>query len=248
MPFVDNNGVRIHYHVQGEGQPVVMLHGLTASMEQWIKAGYVDALKDDHKLILLDARGHGESDKLYKPQDYEPSLMAGDVIAVLDSLGVHKVHCFGYSMGARAGYSLAAYAPERIHSYILGGQHPFARTAEQRDFDLKSIDAWERRRTSVAAGAKSRRSPQDYDVFIAFRRKIMEWPPFPMETLYENMKNVPVFLYTGEVDERQRLTEEFARDLPQASFIALPGLNHDEAILKIDKVLPHVQKFLKKAS
>ena len=79
MPYADNNGVRIHYHVEGQGQPVVMLHGLTTSMEQWIKAGYVDALKDDYKLILLDARGHGKSDRPYKPEDYEPILMAGEI-------------------------------------------------------------------------------------------------------------------------------------------------------------------------
>ena len=72
-------------------------------------------------------------------------------------------------------------------------------------------------------------------------------PDYFMETLYENM-TAPCFLYTGEVEERQMLTEDFAKDLPQASFIALPGLNHDQAILQIDKILPHVQEFLKEVS
>lgn len=247
MPYAENNGMKIHYHVEGQGQPVIMMHGLTTSMDQFIKAGYVDALKDDYKLILIDARGHGKSDQGYKPEDYEPSVMAADVLAILDDLNIEKVHLFGYSMGARIGYSLAAYAPERISSYILGGQHPFPRPPDQRANDLISIEAWEKRRIAVAAGAKSRRSPQDYDVFIAFRKKIMDWPPFPIETLYENIK-VPALLYVGGADGRQMLTEQFAENLPHAKFVSLPGLDHDQAILDIDKVLPHVQKFLAEVS
>ena len=243
MPFVNNNGVKIHYHVEGDGPPVVLLHGLTTSMVQFVKGGYVDALKDDYRLIMLDARGHGSSDQLYETEDYAPQYMASDVIAVMDVEGIDKAHCFGYSMGARGGYSLAVYASDRFHSFVLGGQHPYARTAEQKVDDLKWIERWERRRDSILAGEESRRDPKDYDVFIAFRKQIMRWPPFEVEQIAKGLQG-PTLLFTGEADERNMLTKEFAGNLPNTKFFSLPGLNHDQAFLQKELVLPHVKEFL----
>lgn len=243
MPFVTNNGVKIHYHVEGEGPPLVLLHGLTTSMAQFQKGGYVEAMKDDYQLVMLDARGHGASDQMYAPEDYEPRVMAADVISVMDAMGIEKAHCFGYSMGARAGYSLAVYSPDRFHSFVLGGQHPYARTPEQKADDVKAIERWERRRDAILAGGKSRRDPKDYDVFIAFRKKIMDWPPFEVEQIAKGLQ-MPVLLFTGEADKRNMLTKEFAGGLPNARFLLLAGLNHDQAFLRMDIVLPHVQEFL----
>ncbi|MDA0769783.1 MAG: alpha/beta hydrolase [Chloroflexi bacterium] len=245
MPFVDNNGVKIHYHVEGDGPPLVLLHGLTTSMVQFQKGGYVDALKDSYKLLMMDARGHGASDQLYAAEDYEPHFMASDVIAAMDAEGIDKAHCFGYSMGARAGYSLAVYSPDRFYSFVLGGQHPFARTAEQKADDVKAVVRWEQRRDAILAGEESRRDPKDYDVFIAFRKKIMDWPPFEVEQIAKGLQ-VPVLLFTGEADERNMLTKEFAGQLPNARFFSLPGLNHDQAFLHKEQVLPHVVEFLAK--
>ncbi|MCH7787371.1 MAG: alpha/beta fold hydrolase, partial [Chloroflexi bacterium] len=63
MPYADNNGVKIHYEVEGEGPPLVLQHGFTRSLQGWRDNGYVTALKDDYKLIMVDSRGHGASDK-----------------------------------------------------------------------------------------------------------------------------------------------------------------------------------------
>ena len=61
MPFADNNGVRIHYQVEGEGPPLVLHHGLAGTLEDWRYFGYVEELKRDYQLILMDARcsSHG---------------------------------------------------------------------------------------------------------------------------------------------------------------------------------------------
>ncbi|MDP6798348.1 MAG: alpha/beta hydrolase [SAR202 cluster bacterium] len=64
MPFADNEGTRIHYHVEGSGPPLVLQHGLTSSLENWYAYGYVEPLKAAHQLILIDVRGHGKSDNL----------------------------------------------------------------------------------------------------------------------------------------------------------------------------------------
>ena len=88
MPSITNHGVRIYYEVIGDGPVLVMHHGTSGSGADWLELGYVDALKADHRLILLDARGHGQSDKPHDPKAYDPALRASDVIAVLDELDV----------------------------------------------------------------------------------------------------------------------------------------------------------------
>lgn len=69
MAYADNNGIRIHYQVEGDGPPLVLQHGYSDSLESWYEFGYVDKLKSQCQLILIDARGHGASDK---PHDTAP--------------------------------------------------------------------------------------------------------------------------------------------------------------------------------
>jgi pimeloyl-ACP methyl ester carboxylesterase len=81
MPYVNNQGVRIHYEVEGQGPPLVLLPGFTRDLKTWRLYGYVTALKGDYQLILLDARGHGDSEKPHDPQAYNLELMTSDVEA-----------------------------------------------------------------------------------------------------------------------------------------------------------------------
>jgi pimeloyl-ACP methyl ester carboxylesterase len=67
MPYATNDGVCIHYQEEGSGPPLVLLHGFTLSLEHWRDSGYVTALRDDSRLILMDPRGHGASDKPHDP-------------------------------------------------------------------------------------------------------------------------------------------------------------------------------------
>ena len=126
MPYADNRGVRIHYEVEGTGPPLVLQHGFTDSIGGWRQFGYVDALKGSYRLILLDARGHGASDKPRDPAAYDMALRASDVVAVLDELGVERAHYLGYSMGGRIGFDTARLALERLRSLLIGGAHPYA--------------------------------------------------------------------------------------------------------------------------
>ncbi|MDQ1279064.1 MAG: hypothetical protein QG670_324 [Thermoproteota archaeon] len=107
MPYVSNHGVRIHYEVEGQGPPLVLQHGLSSSLDAWRRNGYVMGLNPEYKLILVDARGHGESGKPYDLQAYSADLMTDDIVAVLDDLGVEKANYWGYSMGGAIGYQLA---------------------------------------------------------------------------------------------------------------------------------------------
>lgn len=124
--FVDNDGVHIHYEAEGQGPPLVLMHWASGSMQDWKLFGYVDALKDDYRLILIDMRGHGQSDKPLDPQAYAPEIQVKDVTMVLDALDVDRAHYFGYSLGAALGWALADSAPERFLSFVLGGDGPGA--------------------------------------------------------------------------------------------------------------------------
>ena len=107
MPYADNEGVRIHYRTEGEGPPLLLHHWAVATMDNWDDFGYVAALKDDYRLVLLDARGHGGSDKPRAPEAYALEKRVGDIVAVLDDLGFAKAHYFGYSMGGWIGFGAA---------------------------------------------------------------------------------------------------------------------------------------------
>ena len=131
MPYADNRGIHIHYETEGDGPPLVLHHWSFTSLESWYDYGYVSALKDDYRLILLDARGHGASDKPHDPEAHELNKRVADIVAVLDDLGVGQAHFFGYSMGGWIGFGVARHAPERFRSLIIGGQHPYAQDMEE---------------------------------------------------------------------------------------------------------------------
>jgi len=86
MPYANNQGVRIHYEVEGDGPPLVLLHGFGNTLEMWYDSGHVESLKNDYRLILIDARGHGASEKPHDPEAYKMELMVTDVVAVLNSM------------------------------------------------------------------------------------------------------------------------------------------------------------------
>jgi pimeloyl-ACP methyl ester carboxylesterase len=127
MPYADNHGVRIHYEVEGEGPALVLQHGFTESVVDWYETGYVEALRHDYRLVLVDARGHGASDKPHDPEAYVLNRRVADIVAVLDAVDIAKALYWGYSMGGWIGFGVARYAKERVHALVIGGQHPYAR-------------------------------------------------------------------------------------------------------------------------
>jgi len=121
MPYFDNEGIKIYYEIEGEGPPVVMLHGLNSNIEDnWRQTNWVETLRDNYRLILLDCRGHGKSDKPHEDSDYGQK-MTDDVIKLLEHLSIEKANVFGYSMGAVITFLLVLAKPEIIVSAILGG-------------------------------------------------------------------------------------------------------------------------------
>lgn len=123
MPRFNHGPVEIAFLDQGEGDPVVLIHGFASTKEvNWVHPGWVSTLtRAGRRVIALDDRGHGQSAKLYAPADYHTDKMAEDVRALLDHLDIAKADVMGYSMGARIAAFLSRDHPERVRSAILGG-------------------------------------------------------------------------------------------------------------------------------
>ncbi len=119
--FFDSAGVKIRYQVTGQGEPVVLVHGFTASIEnQWGLPGILSKLSKDYQVIALDNRGHGKSDKPHDPKQYGAEMI-GDVLRLMDHLEIAKAHVVGYSMGGFMTNYLMVHHPDRLLSATLGG-------------------------------------------------------------------------------------------------------------------------------
>jgi pimeloyl-ACP methyl ester carboxylesterase len=120
--FSSFDGVDIHCEVEGEGRPVVLLHGIIANYElNWRAPGIAKALTEaGFQVIGPDARGHGNSAKPHESSAYADDAMAKDVVALFDHLGLEEADVCGYSMGAAVSMRFAA-RDDRIRRLVLGG-------------------------------------------------------------------------------------------------------------------------------
>jgi pimeloyl-ACP methyl ester carboxylesterase len=244
VPYADNGGIRIHYEVEGDGPPLALQAGTTLSIDAWRQFGYVDALKNDYRLILIDPRGHGASDKPHDPAAYAMELRAGDVVAVLDDLGIEQTHYLGYSMGGRIGFDTAKLAPERLRSLIIGGATPYAadRQADRTQMFSGGMEAMlERQSLPDEVNTPAFRAmmlANDVEALIA---AAIDFPS--VEDILPTL-TIPCLIFVGDADRRRSEAERYAQLLSAATFVSLPGLDHWAGLYRSDVVLPHVRAFL----
>jgi pimeloyl-ACP methyl ester carboxylesterase len=226
-------------------------------MNSWRgRGGYAETLKNDYQVILFDARGHGQSDKPHEISDYGPK-MAGDVIAILDSLGISKSHYFGYSTGALTGFLLATGHAQRFSSFIFlemgayGLPEDMVKATKEGEAGFKlpaedpeaSIAAWERSfKRSMTPEQRKEFLARDGAALSAMFGAQLAIPPLTDQDLAGI--TVPCLLLCGELDSLHPGAKESANHIPQAKFVTLPGLNHVAAFTHSDLVLPHIKEFL----
>jgi pimeloyl-ACP methyl ester carboxylesterase len=117
----DSAGVKIHYTVEGKGEPVILIHGLYSSGRMnWEVPGATAELAKHFQVIALDNRGHGQSGKPEAEGEYGVKMVE-DVIRLMDHLHIAKAHVVGYSLGGMIAMKLVALHPDRVSSVVLGG-------------------------------------------------------------------------------------------------------------------------------
>ncbi len=265
MPFVNNQGVKIHYEVEGKGPSIVLVHGLWMNGDSWRPYGYVSELAKDYQVILVDLRGHGQSDKPDDDNAYDMKTMTSDIIAIVDALNIQKAHYLGYSLGSCIGINgIARFYLSRFSSLVLGG---FSACASDQNLNIQ-------RSRSLLPIAQSAIEKGMEAYFPAFEElyglKATQFTPAQLKpflslnprAIYNVIKltadsyseadadellpkiHIPCLIYAGESDAPFTGAKRMADKIPDALFLSFPGLNHSTAFIRSDLVLPYIRNFL----
>ncbi|HVQ49213.1 MAG TPA: alpha/beta hydrolase [Mycobacterium sp.] len=116
-----SRGFTIHYTVEGDGPPLMLVAPTMSSARHWDDLGYVSALSGEWRVINVDPLGHGDSDLPHDPDAYDPAGVATDLIAVMDAEGVNRATVWGYSRGGWLACNLASRYSERVERIVVGG-------------------------------------------------------------------------------------------------------------------------------
>ena len=255
----DNGGVGIHFETVGHGPPLVLHHGRLGSGRFWTDAGYVEALAPSRRLIVLDARGHGRSDKPDHPGAYRAEDMAGDVVAVLDRLDIERADFLGYSMGGRIGFATLAHHPDRLNCLLAGGAGPYgpARSAEAERHLAETLAGGmaaylaEMRKMLAPTSGRGGRTldpaeieallANDAPALAALATATADWAPVVDAVAAAGR---PVFLFGGTDDPIWPLIERASTEIATAELSAVGPFGHGEDLRRPDLVLPLVTDFL----
>ena len=244
MPYADNKGIEIHYQVVGDGPTVLLQHGYTTSLNRWHQFGYVEALKKRFRLVLIDARGHGKSDKPHNSSDYEWQLRTDDILSVADALELEQFHFWGYSMGGVYGYNLATVAPHRLQSLVIGGADPYPTSFSA----FEGVDGSDEQEfvSAMENLLNEKFNEESCQRMLANDLRAMAAAAVDRKSLEQEVRNsgLSCLLYVGDEDDRFLRVKQFAESMPSALFVSIPGPNHAQTNARSDLVLPHVVKFL----
>lgn len=262
MALVDNNGVKIHYEVEGNGPPLTLMHGMGGSIENWRRAGYIDALKDHYQLILVDSRGFGGSDKPHEVAAYSRQEKVADVVAVLDDLKISRTHYWGYSMGASNGWAMGMLRPDRLRSLVLGGypvlpvqpsEETIVRWQSRAKLMRVSMDnyitAVQMEGGPMPADRQKFLLANDGDAYAAQQLANLDWGVPDEDT---RAMAVPALVYSGTEDHdhpgfnSHEMVKRSAQLAPNAQFIPVPGHSHLQTFSDREFILPYALEFLAK--
>ena len=233
MQTFNSDGVRIAFIDEGAGAPILLIHGFASSVRfNWIDPGWVSLLtRNGLRVIALDNRGHGDSEKLYDEAAYGAPLMAEDARRLLDHLAIERADVMGYSMGARITAFLALAHPARVRSAIFGGLGGnMLRPMQGTD---KIAQALEAASVDDVTNANARtfrvfadRTGSDRKALAACIRSARE----PLTADMVARIACPVLVATGTEDVVGGSAEELAAVIPGAEALPIPRRDHMLAV------------------
>jgi pimeloyl-ACP methyl ester carboxylesterase len=240
--FFDSNGVNLRYLDCGAGDPVILLHGFALSAEMnWFPTGLLASLPAEFRLLALDQRGHGRSDKPHDPSAYGAAF-ADDVIEVMDTLELRTALVVGYSMGGWIALYLAAEYPDRIRSIVVGGNgwrppgsgppeevRPWLAALEEIAEQGGSVtDAlWQPGWPEATPEMQAALDADDAGALVAVLRG-MGTLDVAAEALQEN--EIPTLAVVGENDFLRPSADALVEIKPNVELVVLPELNHATAL------------------
>jgi pimeloyl-ACP methyl ester carboxylesterase len=228
-----SDGVRLAFLDEGQGDPVLLIHGFASSVRaNWIEPGWVRLLTAaGYRVIAFDNRGHGESEKLYDRALYTAPLMAEDARRLMDHLAIPRADVMGYSMGARIACFLALKYPQRVRSAIFGGLggnmvRPMAGTGPiAHALEAQSIDDV-KNATARTFRAFAEKTGSDLKALAACIRGSRE----PITREMVGRLACPVLVATGTEDVIGGSAEELSAMIPGAEALPIPRRDHMLAV------------------
>ena len=237
--FFDSNGVRLRYIEQGSGDPVVLIHGFGGSADEpWVTAGIFQALAKNYRVIAIDCRGFGKSDKPSEIKQYGQE-MAWDVVRLLDHLKIPRAHIVGYSMGAAITAKLVTMKPERFLSATLGGYGARLSWLAAAKNSRQDDATYEQRAVELENGPDGRTNPNA----IARAAALRSFREQRVTAAEVSAIKVPVISIIGTADEGLAAARELKRMMPDLKFVTIAGANHDSARRR-PEFLKAVEEFL----
>lgn len=237
------NGIKMHYAVYGsaDGTPILMIHGGLAHGDVW--AAQVADLSADHKVVVADTRGHGRSTNDGSAYSYD--LLTKDYLALLDHLGMDRVHLVGWSDGANIGYIISTIAPDRLASHFA---HAGNVTLEGVDPSVENNEVFGAYVGMMASDySKMSPVPDGFDAFLGGVAAM--WgseKPGGMETL--KSVTVPTLVVQSEHDEAIKMehSKQISEAIPGASLLVLEDVSHFAMFQAPDAYTVEIRKFIDK--
>ncbi len=244
------DGVRIAYDVDGSGAPIILLHGGgLMSRQSWHTAGYTDRLKHDFRVIAIDLRGNGESDKPTRPQDYHVTRHCEDILSVADACGIERFALWGYSLGGNIGRFLAAQSSRVTSLIMIGVTFGPGVPADYRERVLSFHDHWLPILQAQRDGLLDVQSLSQEDqvllqkvpLAIVQSGAMLEWGSVEPKdvrcpTLWlAGSRNEPAMAGIREYDESLKGS--------RVQVHVIEGLDHSQEFSQIDEVLPVMISF-----
>jgi len=227
------DAAEIAYYDEGEGDVVLLIHGFASNAHtNWVNVGWTKFLVENgYRIIAIDNRGHGESEKFYSQDDYLLEKMADDARDLLTHLKIAKAHVMGYSMGARISATLASRNPELVEKLILAGN---GYNMIEGGFDSSEIydglvaetdeDVTTKIGTEFRYFAKATKSD-----LKALAACIMGGRSYIEKELFENLKPETMVI-VGTEDTVASNGEKLASIIPNGHFKPIPKRNHMNAV------------------
>lgn len=232
MPDFSSDGIGLSYAVEGEGPPVLLIHGFASTGAiNWVDTGWVAALVDaGYRTIRFDNRGHGASRKLYDPQLYYAHEMAEDARRLLDHLGIARAAVIGYSMGARIAAFLALSHPERVAAAVFGGMGTnLIHGLEDSEAIISALQAEDPALIPSPTGQMFRRFADATKSDRAALAACMVHSREPMREEDVRRISVPVLVAAGSADEMAGSPAALASLLGRGEAFVIEGRDHMKA-------------------
>ncbi|HET9783232.1 MAG TPA: alpha/beta fold hydrolase [Candidatus Dormibacteraeota bacterium] len=228
----DSNGVRIHFEVHGSerGHPIVLVHGFASDYRlNWVGTRWQETLvAAGFRVIGIDCRGHGHSDKPHDEASYDVGLMAGDVIGVLDAQGIEKAAYLGYSMGGRIGLQVLLDHPQRITRAVLGGIGAAGALGHAREI-AESFRAGEPTDDPVARTFYAFASARPTNDLHALAACIVGLRAH-IDPDHLAKIRTPILIVVGDRDDIARGAPELIELIPSARLVTIGGRDHLSAV------------------